>query len=150
LSTRIESAAPDSSTLEEQLHAKLNLASRVRSGNRTEGSAVGLLIRNAEVGVVQEVEEFAAELQPGTFRNREVFVYSEVPLRETGSAEGVAAEVPERRIGRRQRKGASRLADRRAEIPGDPLSAAQRRQRTIEVRAKHRSAAVFGISGKTG
>src|SRR5215467_12219621 len=112
---------------EQQLHPKLNLAGRVRPGNRTERSAIGLLIRNTEIGVVQQVEEFAAELQPSALGDREVFIYSEVPLGKTGSAEGVAAEVPERRIGCRQGEGASRLADRRAEIPGDLLSAVQRR-----------------------
>src|SRR5262249_16389574 len=107
-------------------------------------------IRNAEVGVVQEIEELAAELQPGALGDREVLVHSEVPLLETGSTEGVATEIPEWRIGCRQRKGASRLADRRAEISGDVMSAVQRRQRTVKVRAKDRSAAVFGVGGKTG
>src|ERR1039457_2521539 len=86
--------------LECRLQCELNLARRVRIPNRAECGVAGLGVRNPEVGVIQDIEEFRAELQPHGLAHAEGLVDAVIPLPEAGSAESVTAQIAEFLAGR--------------------------------------------------
>ena len=55
-----------------------------------------------KVRMIQEIEELRPELQADVLMNLKCLVDGKIPLLEAGSAEGVAAQIAEGRIGRRQ------------------------------------------------
>jgi hypothetical protein len=90
--------------LEHQLQAKLDLARRIRRGNGSEGRTGADVIRDTEVGVIQDVEKFAAELDFYSLADEKVLVDTQVPLPQARRSEGVTAQVAERGGGRWSRR----------------------------------------------
>src|SRR5690242_2352717 len=93
---------------EYQLQCELPLPGRVCRTDRAEGGARDLRVRNAEIGVVQNVEELRPELQPRPLPNVEVLVDGEIPLVELGRTKRIAPHIAERRVGRRNRECVAR------------------------------------------
>lgn len=94
-------------TLEQQLQRKLAHTRWESGADGAESGAGGLGIRDAEVGVVGNVEELRAELQPRGFVDVEELIDGGVPLLESGTPERIASQVAERVAGRRGSEGVS-------------------------------------------
>src|SRR5579883_517035 len=80
-----------------QLQRELDLPRRIGRADRAERRVRDGRVRKAEVGVVDGVEELAAELQRGPLPDRKLLVDAEVPLVEARSTVSVAARISERR-----------------------------------------------------
>ena len=115
---------PYTPALPEELEAELDLAAaggcrgdgaggagdagRILGGRRSENDQVG----RVEVGAVEEVEEFGAELQGEALAELGVFEGAEIPGGEAGADVGVATKIAgEAALGRRCDKGRGTYAE---------------------------------------
>src|SRR5262245_66445023 len=92
--------------LEAELQRELNLSRRERAADLAETAAASVGIGRAEVGFVEEVEEFGSELQPRRLGNRqvEVLLQAEIELIEGIAARDVSPGVAEGLIHTRNRE----------------------------------------------
>src|SRR5579863_54951 len=83
--------------LEEKLQGKLHQAARLRGLNLADGAGrtVQIIHRNAKVGVIENVEEFGAELQVPRFRQFEILQRGKIPLLHAGTGHDIAACIAE-------------------------------------------------------
>src|SRR5262245_43234212 len=93
------------SVLEVELQRELNLSRRERAADLAETAAAPVGIGRAEVGFVEEVEEFGSELQPSRFgyRQCEVLLQTEIELIKGVAARDVAPGGAEGLINTRNR-----------------------------------------------
>src|SRR5437016_6967600 len=89
-------------SLEDEFQAELNLpVMGARRCNSPSGIVIGavlkdrLQVRLAEIGVVEDVEEFGPEREIGIFLEVEPLEEGEVEIHELGSDDGVSPHIPE-------------------------------------------------------
>jgi hypothetical protein len=94
-------------SLERKLQPKLNDSRVVHRGvYRAESRCVDVVHRQAELGVVEQVEELGAEVQAHIFpRQRELFDHGKVRVHEVGAVDGHAGGVAECEDGGRNEAG---------------------------------------------
>src|SRR5262249_35898298 len=121
---------------ETELQRELNLPRRECGADRAETAAAPVGISRGEVGFVEEVEEFASELQPRRFVNRqlEALLQTEIELIEGVAARDVAAGVAEGLIHTRNRDVVY------IEIIVDCARAVGRKDRAADVRTQSHAA----------
>src|SRR5579863_3943528 len=79
--------------LEEKLQGELHQAAWLRGLNLADVGAVHVVDRNAEVSVIENVEEFGAELQVFRFRQAEILQRGKIPLLHAGSGDDIASGI---------------------------------------------------------
>ncbi len=91
--------------LKVELQRELNLPRREGAGNPAETGARTIAVRRPEVGFVEQIENFSAELDSRVFSNRqrETLVQSHVELEEGVTARRVAARGAEWAVRRERR-----------------------------------------------
>src|ERR1700733_8477121 len=82
-------------TLKQKLQCKLNLTRGSRRLNLAESRRADIVVGNAEVHPVQDIEEFPPKLQSRGLCQPEVLRHREVPLRKAGSLNDIAAGIAE-------------------------------------------------------
>src|SRR5581483_2362578 len=88
-------ATPGNPKLEEQLQAELNLPGRSRQAYCAGLRSVDRRDRQAEIRMIEEVEEFGAELQSCALGYRERFGDGDVEIHQAGAAQNVSAGIAE-------------------------------------------------------
>ena len=85
--------------LEKELEAQLDLAAGGCAGDYAGGGALNCgrgvddFVGRLQVGVVEHVKEFGAELEPGTLGELEGLEEGDIPVGKAWAGEGVATEV---------------------------------------------------------
>src|ERR1700730_17242656 len=80
---------------EQKFQGKLDHARRQSSLNLVKCWRADVAVGQSEVGVVEEVKEFGAELDVFGFRDAEIFEHGEIPVGVAGSDADVAAGIAE-------------------------------------------------------
>src|SRR6516164_50972 len=94
--------------LEVEFPGKLNAARRIGAGNRAKTGVTQITVRHEEVGVIEGVEKFHAELDAHVFAHNPVLLEPHIPIDKTRSAKigKEARRVSEgERIWLRKRRG---------------------------------------------
>src|SRR5689334_16355845 len=87
----------ESNRLKQELHSKLQLARREGGRDAPVRRAADAAVRRLEIGLVQKIERFGAELQLARFREqRELLVQADIELEEAVAASDIAACVAPR------------------------------------------------------
>ncbi len=82
--------------LERQLSDKVNIAwVATLRGDQTERGRIKILIRDNEIGMVQNVDERGLDLKPNSFRDRDPLRQADVEVEVTRTSEAVHREIAE-------------------------------------------------------
>src|SRR5262245_40308157 len=132
--------------LEAELQRELNLSRRGGTADLAETAAASVGIGRAEVGFVEEVEEFGSELQPRRFgyRQCEVLLQTEIELIEGVATGDVAPGVAEGLIHTRNRDVTY------VEIIVDCARPFRRKHRSADVRTQRHAAEERRQVGRDG
>src|SRR5678816_1220869 len=79
---------------EQQLHAKLNMSGIPRGSNATKRRRPQKIVRQIEVGMIQEIEKLRAQLQVDVFTQSRVLQQRHIHVLISRTIENVSSRVP--------------------------------------------------------